>query len=89
VILEINPPEGLTSPYNDLSFDNYSNKIKNYTPEVNINLLQDSALKLPLKYYGKLNLSRKQAIELQVDITELITKTIAMQIETKVLVSNV
>jgi len=77
--------EGLNSPY--ISSVNYSNEIKNDTPEVNINLLQDSALKLSLKYYGKLNLSRKQAIELQVDITDLITNTIAMQIETKVLVS--
>jgi len=80
--------EGLNSPYSDLSSVNYSNEIKNDTPEVNINLLQDSALKLSLKYYGKLNLSRKQAIELQVDITDLITIILfAMQIETKVLVS--
>lgn len=42
---------------------------------------------MSLKYYRKLNLSRKQAIGWQVDIIELITKTIAMQIETKVLVS--
>lgn len=81
----INVSECLNSSSNNISSVIYSNEIKNVTPEVNIDLLQDSALKLSLKYYGKLHLSRKQAIELQVDITELITKTIAMQIETKVI----
>jgi hypothetical protein len=48
---------------------------------VNLNLLKDSALKFSLRYYSKVNFSRKEATELQKDIVHFITNIIAAEIK--------
>lgn len=82
----IHTSEKLNLPYNnEINFLNSTDNLKSDDLNVNINLLHNAALKMSVKCYGKPNFSRKQVVELQFDITELITKSIAKEIETKVL----
>jgi len=48
---------------------------------VHLNLLKDSVLKFSLRYYSKVNFSRKEATELQKDIVHFIAYVIAAEIE--------
>jgi len=51
---------------------------------INLNYLNDHALQLSLHYYGKINFSRKDATEVQKNIT-ILTNCIAKEIESKIL----
>ncbi|CAH1730976.1 unnamed protein product [Aphis gossypii] len=51
---------------------------------INLNYLNDHALQLTLHYYGKINFSRKDATEVQKNIT-ILTNCIAKEIESKIL----
>jgi hypothetical protein len=59
--------------YNSLDKINVSeyDKSINKQSAVHLNLLRDSALKFSLRYYSKVNFSRKEATELQKDIINL------------------
>jgi len=59
--------------------------IQNYN--VDLNTLKKAALEFSIQYYGKLNLSRKDATELQQNITKIITSSISKEIS-KIVIHN-
>lgn len=71
-----------------IKFVNVNESINNASDSniqpINLNYLNDHALKLSLYYYGKINFSRKDATEVQKNISVL-TNCIAEEIESKIL----
>lgn len=73
----------VNNDYNQL-IDASSNKsmdsnLNNY--QLDLESLKKSVLQFSLQYYGKFNLSRKEATELQNNITKTITSSIAKELE--------
>ena len=92
--ISYNPP---STSINKNNISNNEDKIKfadanesihyasdNNIQPINLNYLNDHALQLSLHYYGKINFSRKDATEVQKNISVL-TNCIAKEIESKIL----
>jgi len=60
--------------------------INNYN--VDLNSLKKAVLQFSVQYYGKFNLSRKDATELQQNITKMITSSISKEINKMVIHNN-
>jgi len=79
----------------NIPFSNSTNNINNFPQSkkndlhfVDLQSLVQSSLKFSLFYYAKPNFSRKDAVDLQLNISQIITSCIANQIEKLILNTN-
>lgn len=56
---------------------------------INVNVLKKSMLQFSSHYYGKFNFSRKEVIKLQQNITNIITTSIAYELEKIIINDNI
>jgi len=91
---EISLPNNLntsqSNSINDINNFNLasSNSINNNSYFINLQSLVQSSLKLSLFYYAKPNFSRKDAVALQLNVSQILTSSIANEIEKLTLSTN-